>query len=250
MTGLGLPLRDRSVLITGASAGIGAAAADALAAVGARVVLVGRDRGRLDEVAARTGGEGVVADLTTAAGLRRAGDLAAEADILVNNAGQGWAGDLPDMPADVLSRLVTLNLAAPMQLTRSALPGMRRRGSGHLVFVSSIAAVGVAHEAVYAATKAGLRAFAASLRHEVQGDGLGVSTVFPAVVDTSFFEGRGRPYDRRWPEPVSAQRVAAAIVGAIEHGRPEVFVPAWSSVAVRVHGALPGVFHRLAGRFG
>lgn len=246
----GLCLRGRSVLITGASAGIGAAATAALVAAGARVVLVGRDRGRLAEVAARTGGQAVVADLATAAGLRRAGDLAAEVDVLVNNAGRGWAGNLSDMPADELSRLVTLNLAAPMQLTRSALPAMRRRGRGHLVFVSSIAAVGVAEEAVYAATKAGLRAFAASLRHEVRGEGIGVSTVLPAAVDTSFFEARGRPYDRRWPVPVTAQQVAAAIVGAIEHGRPEVFVPGWSSVAARVHGALPGVFHRLAGRFG
>ncbi len=246
----GLPLRGRTVLITGASAGIGAAAADALTAVGAQVILVGRDPGRLDEVAERTGGEAVAADLSTTAGLRRVGALAAEVDVLVNNAGQGWAGDLADMPADELTRLVALNLAAPMQLTRSALPAMRRRGRGHLVFVSSIAAVGVAEEAVYAATKAGLRAFATSLRHEVQGDGLGVSTVFPAAVDTSFFEGRGRPYDRRWPEPVSAQQVAAAIVAAIENGRPEVFVPGWCSIAARVHGALPGTFHRLAGRFG
>lgn len=243
-------LPERSALVTGASSGIGAATAVRLAASGCRLVLLGRDSTRLDEVVRRTGGSGILADLTTSAGLSRACDAAAEVDLLVNNAGRGFAGALPAMAAEDLSRLVTVNLAAPMQLARAALPGMRSRGHGHLVFLSSIAAVGVTEEAVYAATKAGLRTFAASLRHEVSTDGLGVTTVLPGAVDTAFFGSRGRPYDRRVPRRLSAATVARTLVRAVERDRAEVFVPAWLTLAARVQGALPGTFESLARRFG
>src|SRR5581483_5661974 len=116
-------------LITGGSSGIGAAIADKLAAAGNRLVAV----------ASRTGARAVVADLCTPEGLTRAADVAADVDLLVNSAGVGWAGDLATMDQPDIDRLVTLNLTAPMRLTRAALPGMRARGRGHRVYVSSIA---------------------------------------------------------------------------------------------------------------
>lgn len=243
-------LQGRSALVTGASSGIGAAAAAQLAAAGCHVVLLGRDPARLDEVVRRTGGSAVVADLATPAGLSRACAAAAEVDLLVNNAGRGFAGGLSRMAAEQVSDLVTVNLTAPMQLTRVAMAGMRSRGHGHVAFVSSIAAVGVAEEAVYAATKAGLRTFAASLRAEVSTVGLGVTTVLPGAVDTAFFGSRGRPYERRVPRPLRAATVARTLVRAVEQDRAEVFVPAWLTVAARVQGALPRTFELLARRFG
>jgi short-subunit dehydrogenase len=153
------------------------------------------------------------------------------------------------LDADIAA-LVALNLEAPLRLTRAALPHMREQGRGHLAFVSSVAAVGVGGEAVYSATKAGLRAFAAGLRHEVALDGIGVSTVLPGAVDTPFFARRGQGYDRTSPRLVAAPTVAAALVRAIERDQPEVFVPRWLTLAARVQGAVPGVFHRLADRFG
>src|SRR6266536_3088320 len=118
-------------------------------------------------------------------------------DLLVSNAGAGWAGDLAAMPLDLAERLVTLNLVAPVRLTRLLLPGMLERGGGHLVYVTSIAgATGVAREAVYAATKAGLATFADSVREDVAGSGVTVSVVVPGVVDTPFFYRRGSAYDR------------------------------------------------------
>jgi short-subunit dehydrogenase len=239
-----------TALVTGGSSGIGAAIAEALAAAGCQVVVLGRDRDRLDALARRTGARALVADLATPEGLARAADAAAAVDLLVNSAGRGWAGDLAGMPEPDLDALVVLNLVVPLRLTRAALPGMRARGRGHLVFVSSIAAVGVGGEAVYAATKAGLRAFAASVRHEVAGDGISVTTVLPGAVRTPFFDHRGLPYDRRFPRQVDPTEVAAALVGALERGDPEVFVPRWLTVAARVQGALPDLFHRLARRFG
>lgn len=235
-------------LVTGASSGIGAATAARLAECGCRVVLLGRDRPALHGVARWTGGEVVVADLATPAGLARACDAAVDVDLLVSNAGAGYAGPLSQMPPETVSRLVALNLDAPLRLARAALSGMRARGRGHLVFVSSIAAVGVGDEAVYSATKAGVRAFAASLRQEAPD--VGVTTVLPGAVRTPFFARRGRAYERRWPRPVEAAAVANALVRAVEADRCEVFVPGWLTVAARMQGLAPGAFERLARRFG
>jgi short-subunit dehydrogenase len=247
---MSLRLRGASALVTGASSGIGAALAVRLAAAGCRPVLLGRDAARLEQVAQASGGRAVVADLATPSGLARGCELAAETDLLVNNAGRGWAGELSTMPADDLASLVAVNLEAPLRLTRAAVPAMRARGRGHVAFVASIAVVGVRDEAVYAATKAGLRAFAASLRYEVAADGVGVTTVLPGVVDTGFFHTRGRPYDRAVPRPIGADAVATALIRAVRRNRAEVFVPGWLGVAARLQGAVPATFHRLARRFG
>jgi short-subunit dehydrogenase len=243
-------ITDCKALVTGGSSGIGAAVAERLAAAGCQVVVLGRDRARLDALAGRTGARALVADLSTPAGLSRATVAAAEVDLLVNSAGRGWAGDLAAMTQTDIDALVALNLTAPMQLTRASLAGMRQRGRGHLVFVSSIAAVGVDGEAVYAATKAGLRAFAASVRHEVAGEEIGVTTLLPGAVRTPFFDHRGLPYDRRFPRPLAPAKVAAALLRAVERGEAEVFAPRWLTVATRVQGAAPELFHRLAQRFG
>ncbi|MDP9849754.1 short-subunit dehydrogenase [Streptosporangium lutulentum] len=242
-------LAGARVLITGASSGIGAATARAMAEVGARVVLSGRDEKRLDAVASETGGQALVCDLTTdAAGpAERAGAV----DVLVCNAGTGWAGPFATMPDDTIEPMVACNLTAPLRLTRSLLPAMIERGRGHLVYVASIAgAVGVRDEAAYAATKAGLLVFAESLRYELRGSGVGVSVVLPGVVDTPFFERRGAPYTRRWPAPIPAERVARAVVAAVERGRDETYVPGWLRLPARLKGAAPGPFRALAGVFG
>jgi short-subunit dehydrogenase len=235
-------LHDRRVLITGASSGIGAATARAMAAAHAHLVLTGRDRGRLDAVAAETGGRAVAADLVT--GASALAGAAGPVDVLVANAGAGWAGPVTDMTPETIEELMAVNLVAPLRLTRLLLPGMIERGRGHIVFVASIAGVvGVPGEAVYSAAKAGLIAFADALRPETP---IGVSVVLPGVVDTPFFDRRGTPYTRRRPAPIPDRRVARAIVSAVERERAEVYVPAWLWLPARLKGGAPGVFRRLA----
>ncbi|GIH61739.1 SDR family NAD(P)-dependent oxidoreductase [Microbispora siamensis] len=240
-------LAGARVLVTGASSGIGAATALELSARGARLVLSGRDQEALAGVAARTGGEVLPADLSDPSA-----DLAVRAgrvDMLVACAGEGWSGPLARMSGGTAERMIAVNLTAHVQLTRLLLPGMLERGRGHLVYVASIAGVvGVREEAVYAATKAGLLAFAESLRYELPG--VGVTAVVPGVVDTPFFARRGRPYTRRRPAPVPPERVARAIAVAVERDRAEVYVPAWLRLPARLHGAAPGAFRVLARRFG
>lgn len=243
-------------LITGGSSGIGAAIARALAGAGARVLVAGQDRGRLDRLAAETGAAAIQADLSApdgpaelaAAALQTAGS---PIDLLISNAGIGWAGPFADIGGQDVQRLVAVNLTAAMELTRLLVPGMADRGRGHVVFISSIAgATGVPREAAYAATKAGVRYFAESLRYELAGHGVGVSVVLPGVIDTPFFTRRGMPYDRRRPAPIPAERVARATLAAIERRRAEVYVPAWLRFPARLQGAAPGLFRALAGRFG
>jgi NAD(P)-dependent dehydrogenase (short-subunit alcohol dehydrogenase family) len=253
-------------LVTGGSSGIGAATARALAGAGARPLIAGRDPARLAAVAGQTGGIALTGDLATpdgpaylAAAAQRAaatlplapGDDAAGIDILVNNAGLGWAGPIGDISAEKVAELVAVNLTAPMQLTRLLVPGMVARGRGRVIFVSSIAAAtGVRGEAVYSATKAGLGLFAESLAYELDGHDVRVSVIVPGVIDTPFFDRRGRPYGRKRPGPQPPERVAGAIVSCLEHDRDVSYVPRWMRLPAWLHGAAPGTFRALAARFG
>lgn len=242
------------VLVTGASSGIGAAVVRRLADAGSQVVAAGRDPDRLDRLAADTGATTLVTDLSRPHAGRELAERAlaryTRVDVLINNAGVGWAGPFNGMADSLADELLAVNLRAPMELTRALLPGMCHRG-GHLVFVGSIAGrLGVNGEAVYAATKAGLDAFAQSLRMELAGRQVAVSTVVPGVVDTPFFARRGQPYRRRRPRPLPPDRVAAALTDAIANDRAEVYVPRWLRLPVAVRGLLPAVYRRLAARFG
>ncbi len=242
-------------LVTGASSGIGAATATRLAAVGVRLIITGRNEERLRAVAAQTGATPLPADLAEPGGAELLVEkaLAAEGrvDLLVCNAGAGWFGPIGQLSGAKASELVTLNLLAPVQLARLLAPGMAERGTGRLVFVSSIAgATGVRHEAVYAATKAGLNYLAESLSYELAGTGVGISLVLPGVVDTPFFGRRGRPYDRRRPVPIPADRVARAITRAASRDLDVVYVPSWLRLPAWLHGVAPRTFRRMAARFG
>lgn len=248
-------LQGAVAVVTGASSGIGTATALALHEAGARLVLHGRDTARLAELAGRTGGTVVAGDLADVGAIPAlAQEMRAafgEVDILVNNAGVGWAGPFGEMTADDVRRVVDVNLTAPIELTRALLPALRTRPGARVVFVTSIAGrTAVAGESVYSAVKAGLDAFAESLRFELAGTAVRIGVVVPGVVDTEFFARRGRPYERRSPRPVPASRVAAAVLRAARDDRPDQYVPRWLRLPVTVRGVLPGVYRVLAARFG
>ncbi|HZP52638.1 MAG TPA: SDR family NAD(P)-dependent oxidoreductase [Actinocrinis sp.] len=167
------------------------------------------------------------------------------------SAGVGWCGPFEVMPPARIDEIVTVDLVAVMHLVRLLLPHMIARGRGHVVLVGSVTGcTAVAKEAVYSAAKAGLSAFAESLRYELVGTGVRVTLVVPGVVDTPFFERRGVPYLRNYPRPVPAMRVADATIDAIRRGRDEVYVPRWMGVPGRVRGAAPKLYRTLAARFG
>lgn len=240
-------------VVTGASRGIGRATAVELARRGAVVVGVARDDAALTDLDRVTGGSHVAVDVRDPSHapmvVRTALDRHGRIDVLVANAGVGHAGSFACMSPERVRELLDVNLAAPMLLTRAALPGLLARGAGAVVLVSSIAgAVLVPGETVYSATKAALTAFAESLREEVRGTGVTVSTVAPGAVDTAFFARRGEPYARSFPRPVPAERVAAAVVEVITTGSAVRVEPRWLTVPAMLHRLAPSTYRRLARR--
>jgi uncharacterized protein len=243
----------RKVLITGGSSGIGAATARAFAASGFPVAVAGRDPAGLKEVAAETGAIGLPGDLcdpgVPQAVVEAAADALGGLDVVVSNAGLGWAGPFATMTSEEIDTLLDVNLRAAAHLTRASLRYLRP-DRGHLVYVGSIAGVvGVAGEAWYSATKAGLTALAGVLRAELKSDGIGVTLVTPGVVDTPYFERRNVPYQRGHPRPVSAQLVADLIVDAVTRRRDEVIVPGWLLLPARLKVSFPRLYRLLESRF-
>lgn len=246
-----MKLRDSTALVTGATGGIGRATAIALSRAGVRVIATGRDVAALADIREATSGVAISADIAVLPELEQLASDAGRVDILVNNAGVGWAGAFATMPTTSIDDLVAVNLVGVVRLTRALLPAMLERKHGHIVNVASIAGhVGVGNEAVYAATKAAVLTFGESLRYELNGSGVHVSTVTPGVVDTEFFAKRGVPYVRGRPRPVPPDRIASAILKAIRTSHDDVVEPTWLRVPIWLHSAWPSLYRRLAGRFG
>jgi len=223
-----MDLAGRTVLLTGASGGLGQAIARALHSRGASLVATARRGEVLEGLAAELGGErveAIAADLTDRGDVARLAERSATVDVVVANAGLPASGKIEDFTAEEIDRALDVNLRAAIQLAHAAVPGMVERGRGHLVFMSSLAGkVATARSTLYSATKFGLRGFAAGLRADLHGTGVGVTAVFPGFVsEAGLFADAGATLPRgvgtRTPE-----QVARAVVRGIEQGKPEIDV--------------------------
>ncbi len=226
-----MKLDGKRALVTGGSSGIGFEIAKALLAKGAQVAITGR---RANVVSAaveelrKSGGTvvGIAADVGTAEGrtetLQGALHALGGLDVLVNNAGGVRAGRLEATTEAEIEAMLTVDLLAPILLTRAALPSLRISGEAMVVNVTSGAAlVGAPFYATYAAAKAGLARFGEALRRELKGEGVHVITVYPAGTDTPMMKtNRAGPELGFGREPASA--VADATVEGIETDAFEV----------------------------
>jgi uncharacterized oxidoreductase len=219
-------LNGKRVLITGGSSGIGLAIAEAMLAMGSRVVITGRRPDALKiaiDGLRKAGGsvDGVAADVgtfdgrvaTLAFALRQFGGL----DVLVNNAGGVRAGRLEDTTEDEIRTMIEVDLVAPIMLTRAALPALRASGDGLVVNITSgIALVAAPFYATYAGVKGGLAKFGESLRRELKGEGVHVMTVYPGATDTPMMQT-----SKAGPELGFAREPAAAVADAVNAGISE-----------------------------
>lgn len=259
---------DQVAIVTGASSGIGAATARALAQARAHVVLAARRQEQIDALAAELAGAYAVRTLAVPTDMSRPEEIArlvdrtlaefGRIDILVNNAGLGLQGDVADLEAADLRYLFDVNVFGAVQAMQAVIPPMRGQGGGVIVNISSILgkvvvpSLGmVGSSAGYTASKCALNAFSAAARMELRSAGIHVVTVLPGVTRSEFnqhFLVTDREQPRRVRRTgsllgvVPPERVAARIVRAIERREREVYVTLKDRFFVLAATAAPGLF--------
>jgi short-subunit dehydrogenase len=259
-----ISLQGKVVVITGASSGIGAAAARRFAAAGAVVIATARSREKLERLSA--GAEAPAGGMLFTLPLdvtneRQVNETFAHiyaaygtVDVLVNNAGFGLFQPVIEAPMNSFADMMDVNYLGAVRCVKAVLPRMIAARSGHIVNVASIAGVvGTAKSAGYSATKHAVIGFTDALRQELHGTGVHVASVNPGPVNTPFFDmaDPGGSYRRNIDRfMVTPERVAEAIVDTIVRRRPQMFVPAymgWGATLIRL---LPvSMFNRIASRF-
>jgi len=240
-----MELRDRVIIVTGASSGIGAATAKMLAGEGVRVVLAARREDELQRLAAAivaSGGQAVaiVADMAERPSIDALVGFAVATygriDGVVNNAGVGGGSSIADDDA-LMKQIVDVNLLGPARLVQAALPYLRRAPGAVIVNVGSVAG-DIAVSGVYAASKFGLRGLTDALRRELRRDGIAVVLVAPGFIRTAMTAGLRLPM----PGPDSVARV---IVEVLSRPRRRVTTPGFYGLFAVLSTLFPAVADRL-----
>jgi short-subunit dehydrogenase len=251
-----------SVLLTGASGGIGALIAEELVNAGARVLLVARTPGPLTALAARLGDKpqagtrvaALAADITRSADRQLLAQAAADrgANVLVNNAGAPCFGEFAAMDDAQIAEVMLTNLVAPMQLARALLPQLLAQPQARLLNIgSTLGRLGLPGYAVYGASKFGLRGFSEALRRELAGSHVRVQYLGPRATRTAFNDRRVDAYNAATKAHVDAPEwVARAALRLLEDGAPERFLGFPEALAVRLNSVFPAWLDRAFGKHG
>jgi NAD(P)-dependent dehydrogenase (short-subunit alcohol dehydrogenase family) len=253
-----LELNGRTVLLTGASGGIGRAAALRLAGAGARLALFARSEAPLSALAAElaaVGGEAIPipGDVTRSEDCVRAVEEATRRfgrlDALVNNAGVGYLRTLSEATDEEIDRQIEVNLRGTIRMTRAALPALSARPGSAIVNVASLAArIAPPFYSYYSATKFALAGLTESWRRELRPRGIRVTLLLPTAVETPFLDRAGR--DRSLgagPAGVllRPEQVGSAIVSALRHNPPDLYVPFWQRGFAWINLMAPGISDRV-----
>jgi short-subunit dehydrogenase len=255
--------RGKIALVTGASSGIGAATARALAEAGARVLLVARRAAELEKVAASIGSGAATTypvDLSNASAVaqlaERITSTAGTPDIIVNNAGAGQWKFVDETTSEEAVQMMAVPYFATFHVTHAFLPGMLRRNTGHFVNVSSVGSRFVWPGATaYIAARWAVRGFTEALRADLAGTGIGVTLFESGVVRSPYWEHNPESLERvpkmgRLVPELAPETVARAIVKGIEREQKLVVVPFMMKLTYWQHAVFPGVVQWLMTRTG
>jgi len=243
---------NKTVIITGGSEGVGAAAARMFAEAGANLMLVARNKKNLDAIAeelrSKTKVEVFAMDVSDAEAcvdvLKKTAFEFGQVDVLVNNAGYHKRGSVEGVDAADLGKIIDVNLKAPIMLSRLALPYIREAGGGAIINVGSLAGRAPIPGSVgYAASKAGLRSFTYGLGIELAGSGIKVALVSPGPIDTGFIMADiDATSDLTFSQPIStAEEVAQVILDLCGNNIREQSMPRVSGWLTTIMYLFPGL---------
>jgi len=236
-------LKDKVVIVTGASSGIGLAAAELLTQRGAKVALVARSADRLRSISKRLPGSYPIrADMTQEDDIktmvREAKNHYGRIDVLINNAGQGCDAPVEKLKIETYRKIFELNVVGPLIAMQQVIPIMREQKEGMIVNISSgLALMCLPNMSPYASMKSALVSISLTAREELKKDNIQVSVVYPYITDTDFEKNTTREIVEEISEhgeehgalrpPDSPEYVAQKIVEGIESGEAEIFAHDW-----------------------
>lgn len=248
--------KDKTVIITGGSEGVGSEVARLFAEAGANLMLVARNKKNLEAVAEQLRDKAKVEifamDVSDADAcvdvFKKSKFEFGRVDILINNAGAHARGLVEEVDAVDLAKVVDVNLRAPIVLTRIALPYIRESGSGAIINVGSLAGrTPVPGAATYSSTKAGLRAFTLALAEELRGSGIKIGLVSPGPIDTGFIMAdMDKVSDITFSQPMStAEEVAQTILDLCGNNIRETTMPAISGFLTTISYLFPWISRQM-----
>ena len=254
-----MDFKNKTVLITGASSGIGKQTAIEFAKQGANIILVARRKEKLDEIATQLEKFNIITfvcqcDVSDKAQVKEMSKNVLEKfdsiDVLVNNAGFAIYGSVKELSIDEIESQMETNYFGMMYCIKNFLPSMLDKKSGHIVNVASVAAsFGLPGIASYCASKFAMLGFSEGLKHELHGTGVGVTVVSPIMVRTDFFDHPSfEKMPKYSPTSLSSKTVAKAILKASNSPRLEIIVPSVVRSAVWLKHTFPYFINPIMGK--
>ena len=254
-----MDFKNKTVLITGASSGIGKQTAIEFAKLGANIILVARRKEKLDELASQLEKFNITTfvckcDVSDKTQVKEMSKTVLEKfdsiDVLVNNAGFAIYGSVKDLSIDEIESQMETNYFGMMYCIKNFLPSMLDKKSGHIVNVASVAAsFGLPGIASYCASKFAMLGFSEGLKHELNGTGVGVTVVSPIMVRTDFFDHPSfEKMPKYSPTSLSSKTVAKVILKAANSPRLEIIVPSVVRSAVWLKHTFPYFINPIIGK--
>ena len=254
-----MDFKNKVVLITGASSGIGKESAIEFAKLGANIILVSRSMDKLEQVANELKKFNVITlicqcDVSDKNQVKEMSKIVLEkfnlVDVLVNNAGFAIYGSVSELSIDEIESQMETNYFGMIYCIKNFLPSMLEKKSGHIVNVASVAAsFGLPGISSYCASKFAMLGFSEGLKHELKNSGVGITVVSPIMVRTNFFEHPSfQKIPKFSPTSLSSKTVAKAILKASNSPRLEIIVPSVARIAVWMKNTFPYLINPVLGK--